>query len=111
MYVLLKSITLSHLVTAALELFSFKRSGSSFMFKLAVPAHLIGGSRMMWRIIREQVNKESKGSLRALIIGAGSAGSLIAKQLVQKPELNIKPVAFIDDDKRNTGLKSWVCPS
>lgn len=38
LYVLLKSITLSHLVTAALEpVFLSKRSGSSFMFKLAVP--------------------------------------------------------------------------
>ncbi|MBJ4371305.1 polysaccharide biosynthesis protein, partial [Salmonella enterica subsp. enterica serovar Kentucky] len=48
--------------------------------------------------------------LRALIIGAGSAGSLIAKQLVQKPELNIKPVAFIDDDKTKYRLEIMGLP-
>ncbi|ARA87303.1 polysaccharide biosynthesis protein [Bacillus paralicheniformis] len=111
LYVLLKSITLSHLVTAVLELFFFQNVPVrllclSWLFQLI----LIGGSRMMWRIIREQVNKESKGSLKALIIGAGSAGSLIAKQLVQKPELNIKPVAFIDDDKTKYRLEIMGLP-
>lgn len=80
------------------------------MFKLAVPVTLIGGSRMMWRIIRERVNKGSKGSARALIIGAGSAGNLIAKRLLQKHELNIEPVAFIDDDKTKHRLEIMGLP-
>ncbi|MFN2744364.1 MULTISPECIES: polysaccharide biosynthesis protein [unclassified Bacillus (in: firmicutes)] len=111
LYILLKSITLSHLVTIAIELLIFQTVPVrllclSWLFQLL----LIGGSRMMWRIIREQVNKESKGSARALIIGAGSAGSLIAKQLLQKPELNIKPVAFIDDDKTKYRLEIMGLP-
>lgn len=109
--VLLKSITLSHLMTIFIELLFFQNVPIrllclSWLFQLL----LIGGSRMMWRIIRERVNKGSKGSARALIIGAGSAGSLIAKQLLQKHELNIEPVAFIDDDKTKHRLEIMGLP-
>ncbi|MDA1476487.1 polysaccharide biosynthesis protein [Bacillus changyiensis] len=111
LYVLLKSITLSHLVTAIIELCIFQNVPVrllcvSWIFQLM----LIGGSRMMWRIIREHVNKRNKEATRALIIGAGAAGSLIVKQLLQKHELDIEPVAFIDDDTTKHRLEIMGVP-
>lgn len=35
---------------------------------------------------------------RALIIGAGSAGTKMLQELLQNPQLGLKPVAFLDDD-------------
>ncbi|NPC94244.1 polysaccharide biosynthesis protein [Bacillus sp. WMMC1349] len=111
LFVLLKSITLSHLVTVIIELCIFQNVPVrllcvSWLFQLM----LIGGSRMMWRIIREHVNKRNKEATRALIIGAGAAGSLIVKQLLQKHELDIEPVAFIDDDKTKHRLEIMGVP-
>ena len=37
-------------------------------------------------------------SQRALILGAGDAGSIIARELLANPQLNMEPVGFIDDD-------------
>ena len=35
-----------------------------------------------------------------MIFGAGKGGALLARELLQSPELNIRPVGFIDDDPR-----------
>lgn len=42
---------------------------------------------------------------RVIVAGAGAAGELIAKELVRKPELGLKPVAFVDDDPSKHGLE------
>lgn len=70
---------------------------------------LIGGSRLSWRVFRDSylsgeknLNKTEK---RTLIIGAGSAGSMIARQLLNNADSPLKPVAFLDDDCTKTGLE------
>ena len=40
---------------------------------------------------------------RALIVGAGSAGTLIVQELRENPQLGLKPVAFLDDDPKKAG--------
>lgn len=54
---------------------------------------------------RLQVEKE-----RALIIGAGSAGTIIVRQLQQSSDVHIEPVAFIDDDKTKHKLEIMGLP-
>ncbi|WP_342600214.1 nucleoside-diphosphate sugar epimerase/dehydratase [Psychrobacillus sp. FSL H8-0483] len=69
---------------------------------------LIGGSRLSWRVFRdtyisgEKVNSAKK---RTLIIGAGSAGTMIARQLLKNMDSPLVPVAFIDDDYKKKGLE------
>jgi FlaA1/EpsC-like NDP-sugar epimerase len=41
---------------------------------------------------------------RALIIGAGAAGTMLVRQLLKNTDAGIKPVAFIDDDPRKYKL-------
>ncbi|RLL42754.1 polysaccharide biosynthesis protein [Oceanobacillus piezotolerans] len=60
---------------------------------------LIGGSRLIWRIYRDTFINKSESKVRTLIVGAGSAGTMVARQLQKKNEGNLLPVAFIDDDK------------
>ncbi|RDW21460.1 hypothetical protein CWR48_03415 [Oceanobacillus arenosus] len=60
---------------------------------------LIGGSRFIWRIFRDHYIKNPIDQKRTLIVGAGSAGAMIARQL-QNDHNNdeLLPVAFVDDD-------------
>lgn len=61
---------------------------------------LIGGSRIAWRMIRSHAalgnNKES--TRRVLIVGAGSGGALLAREINNNPGLKRTLVGFVDDD-------------
>ena len=43
---------------------------------------------------------------RVLIVGAGSAGVQMAHELWDNPQLNLRPVAILDDDPRKIGRKT-----
>lgn len=58
---------------------------------------LIGGSRFVWRVVRDSYITKRDDSIKALIIGAGSCGTIIAREMKQKSS-NFYPVAFIDDN-------------
>lgn len=62
---------------------------------------LIGGSRFSWRVYRDRYIKPKHEQKRALIVGAGAAGTLLTRQLFNNQDAGILPVAFIDD---NTNL-------
>jgi len=62
----------------------------------------IGASRLSYRILRRAKRKylvTNKDEKKILIIGAGDAGAMIAKEFNRHIELNSKAVAFLDDDK------------
>jgi len=60
---------------------------------------LIGGSRFALRILAEQSTAARNGKAHtALIVGAGDAGALVARELQRSSQLNLTPVAFLDDD-------------
>ncbi len=59
---------------------------------------LIGGSRFSWRIVRDRFIKSNVTKKNALIIGAGSAGTMLVRQLLKNNDSELKPVAFVDDD-------------
>ena len=65
---------------------------------------LIGGSRFSWRIYRDRYIKPKTTQQRALIIGAGAAGTMLARQLLKNREASIMPVAFIDNDPQKHKL-------
>ena len=64
---------------------------------------------MISRVLKETIGRKQNDSSRALIIGAGS-GTLLVRQLTQKNDLGIMPVAFIDDDQTKHKLEI-MCPS
>jgi len=52
----------------------------------------------------------SMGARKVFIIGAGNAGAMIARDLLQNPSYNRQPVAFIDDDLAKQNVKIHGIP-
>jgi len=68
---------------------------------------LIGGSRFSWRIVRGRFIKSNVTKKNALIIGAGSAGTMLVRQLLKNNDSKLKPVAFVDDDTAKQRLQIY----
>lgn len=64
----------------------------------------IGGSRFSWRMFRDNIMNKQKDIKKTLIIGAGSGGTMVARQLLHNHDIELKPVAFIDDDPKKYKL-------
>lgn len=102
------AVTLSILVTGFIQYFFY----DGILLRALVVTWmlhilLIGGSRFSWRVVRDQyfiVNKDKK---RTLIIGAGDAGSMVARQLLNNADSELRPVAFIDDDPHKARLQVY----
>jgi FlaA1/EpsC-like NDP-sugar epimerase len=64
------------------------------------------GVRAAWRVhneLQERKRRSVAGDLhRVLLIGAGEAGVLVARELVARPDLHLKPVGFLDDNPQKT---------
>jgi FlaA1/EpsC-like NDP-sugar epimerase len=65
------------------------------------------GLRAAWRARSELVarNKRASGGDRegVLLIGAGQAGVMVAREIAGRPDLGLKPVGFLDDDSLKIG--------
>ncbi|QBP42021.1 polysaccharide biosynthesis protein [Paenisporosarcina antarctica] len=70
---------------------------------------LIGGSRLSWRLLRETFMKTNTSKKKkTLIVGAGAAGSMVARQLVNNQETaELDPVLFVDDNPQMQGLEIY----
>ena len=64
---------------------------------------LIGGSRFVWRIYRDTFISKVDNRKRTLVVGAGAAGTMVARQLL-KNDGDLVPIAFIDDNVRKQKL-------
>ncbi|WP_339093879.1 nucleoside-diphosphate sugar epimerase/dehydratase [Deinococcus sp. VB142] len=61
---------------------------------------LMGGARVLARLLAENVrSREATSRKRILIVGAGEAGSLIAREMQRHPEAGLAPIGFLDDDQ------------
>ncbi|MDN7226409.1 nucleoside-diphosphate sugar epimerase/dehydratase [Planococcus liqunii] len=69
---------------------------------------LIGGSRLSWRIFLNSTPHIKSLDLKpAIIIGAGQAGRMVAKQLLDNPENGLIPVLYIDNDTKKQGYEIY----
>jgi len=84
-----------------------------WLFSLA----FIGGLRFIFRLMAEGASTAATGthglSRRkkwALVIGAGDAGAMVVKEMQKNPQLNLKPVGFLDDDPAKQDSKIHNVP-
>ncbi|QHA93650.1 nucleoside-diphosphate sugar epimerase/dehydratase [Bacillus sp. N1-1] len=113
MIIIFKAVTLSVITASVLQFVIMQDIYlrvllSTWMMQLI----LISASRFSWRLFRDRQMGSSKVETdeRTLIIGAGSAGTLVARQLQQNSDCHLNPIAFIDDDKRKQQLDILCIP-
>ncbi|WP_298820680.1 polysaccharide biosynthesis protein [Chloroflexus sp.] len=75
------------------------------------------GPRLLsrWRWHREVLLRKRRGELngkmqRVLIMGAGSAGTMIAREMRDNPQLGMVAVGFLDDDPLKHGMHIYGVP-
>ena len=81
---------------------------SIFAITFMIDAFAVGGVRILYRVFRRYIlgiRIDMNQVRRVLIIGAGSAGAAIAREMKRKPHLLLKPVAFVENDPLKIGCK------
>ncbi|MFC1809401.1 SDR family NAD(P)-dependent oxidoreductase [Candidatus Omnitrophota bacterium] len=76
-----------------------------FIIQVIVALIFISTFRFSVRLRNSLIWGNKQNLKKALIIGAGEAGEIIAKKMKQDPSFGYVPIAFIDDDPRKKGMK------
>jgi UDP-GlcNAc:undecaprenyl-phosphate GlcNAc-1-phosphate transferase len=102
-----KAVVLSSVLSVLAVLFAFRFEGFSraiFIIDGILMFLFLAGSRMTFRLFRQviPVGKSVDGR-RVLIYGAGDAGELLLRELLNNRSLKYSPVGFIDDDPAKRG--------
>ena len=61
-------------------------------------------------VTRRDRRSRRDNSRRAIVVGAGVAGGMIVRELIENAQLGITPVAMLDDDPRKHGLRLHDVP-
>jgi len=102
-----KAVAAGSIVSMIIVLFKFRFQGFSravFLIDALVMLLLLAGSRVAFRFFRQVLPSGSAGNgQRVLIYGAGDAGELLLRELLNNRELSYAPVGFMDDDANKHG--------
>jgi len=102
-----KAVGAGSLISMVIILFKFRFQGFSraiFVIDALVMLLLLAGSRVAFRFFRQVLPAVSTGNgRRVLIYGAGDAGELLLRELLNNRELSYAPVGFMDDDPKKQG--------
>jgi FlaA1/EpsC-like NDP-sugar epimerase len=78
---------------------------------------LIGGTRFLIRVLAETSSSAAESDSKfmrrkkwVLVIGAGDAGAMVVRELLKNPQLNMKPMGFLDDDPNKQKSKIHGIP-
>ena len=103
---LVSSISIYVLFKLAVDVSGYPRS--VLIIDLALTMLLVGGSRFTVRAYTEGL-QHSVDERNVLIVGAGRAGSTIAREMKRNPELGMRPIGFVDDDPSKHGIRIHGC--
>ncbi|MGA8218862.1 MAG: nucleoside-diphosphate sugar epimerase/dehydratase [Solirubrobacterales bacterium] len=68
---------------------------------------LIGGARLLVRmlLVERMARRDVRGAKRVLVVGAGSGGQMVAREMQLNPNLASRAIGFLDDDPRKRGMR------
>jgi FlaA1/EpsC-like NDP-sugar epimerase len=101
------SVTSGILLYAAFWFHLWPRPGyprSVILIDLLLTIFFMGGARFAVRAYTETA-QTCVAQKETLVVGAGVAGSTIVRELNQNPDLNYKPIGFVDDEVTKLGIK------
>lgn len=70
---------------------------------------LLGGPRFLYRSLKDGLLHKVSAK-KALIVGAGRAGEVLARDLLRDSDVDCRPVAYVDDDPRRLGQEIHGIP-
>jgi FlaA1/EpsC-like NDP-sugar epimerase len=68
----------------------------------------LAGARFLVHLVYERPLRgyaPRRNARRVLIVGAGDGGRLLLRELLRNPDLELRPVGFVDDDPRKRGMR------
>ena len=97
-------IALPHFTTAGVVIIPFGVLAMDFVLAFVG----LVGERATWRLRGEVVDRKKRvaeaGDRHAvLLIGAGEAGVLVAREIAHRPDLGLKPIGYLDDNHLKAG--------
>lgn len=103
MIAIFRAILLSSLVFVAMTIATAlpELPRSVYVIAWGLVFFFISGSRVYWRVLRDELIRfrtADPDARRCLIIGAGDAGAIAAREIQQNSHLTLKVAGFIDDD-------------
>src|SRR5215813_4971517 len=102
-----KAVAAGTVVSMLIILFKFRFQGFSravFVIDAVMMMMFLAGSRMAFRLFRQLLPSAGSGrGCRVLIYGAGDAGELLLRELLNNRDLQCAPVGFMDDDATKHG--------
>jgi UDP-GlcNAc:undecaprenyl-phosphate GlcNAc-1-phosphate transferase len=102
-----KAVALSSVLSVLVVLFAFRFEGFSrtiFIIDALLMFMFLAGSRMAFRLFQRVLPVSgSSEDRRVLIYGAGDAGELVLREILNNRALKYSPVGFLDDDPAKKG--------
>jgi UDP-GlcNAc:undecaprenyl-phosphate GlcNAc-1-phosphate transferase len=102
-----KGVIVGSIASVLVILFAFRFESVSrtvFVLDAILMLMLLAGSRMAFRLFRQILpTQTTRAGCRALIYGAGDAGELLLRELLNNRELQYSPIGFVDDDPNKKG--------
>ena len=105
--VFVKAVVLSSITSVLVVLFAFRFEGFSrtvFLLDGLLMFMFLAGSRLAFRLFRQMLPAPNgQDGTRVLIYGAGDAGELLLREILNNRDLKYSPVGFLDDDPAKNG--------
>ena len=111
---IIKAVTLSVIAALIIQLLinDFSVYRRAFLVTWMLHIIFIGGSRFAWRIYRDRyITNNDERKKPTLIVGAGDAGAMIARQLNNDHnDSGLMPIAFVDDNLGKQRMEMYNVP-
>ena len=81
---------------------------SVVIFDFLLSAVFLGGARLARRSLAERPARRARARRvrEVLVIGAGSGGQMVVRELKLNPNLGARAIGFLDDDPRKRGMRT-----
>ena len=81
---------------------------SVVIFDALLLTMLTGGARLLTRTVAERPAREARRrrAHKVLVVGAGSGGQMVVREMQLNPNLGSRPIGFVDDDPRKRGMRN-----
>jgi FlaA1/EpsC-like NDP-sugar epimerase len=104
MAVLVSTFLLTLIVLVVRAIYPVSLARSMLIIDSLLVFCAVGGTRFSVRFLSNRSQTALAGSRRALIMGAGDAGEMIARELLKSPVQRIVPLGFLDDDQQKHNM-------